>query len=777
MADQAQVEIIRNNPIGKGLDAFRDSFGSICEERSILRSPDALGQLGREDAQDVAFRLLSTLQLLPAIRLLRSKTGHGTLRSDLLRLNSAVDFDDFDFERIQPLLDAVLSDKSDSEIWDQVYNAVADSTPPPRPIVSSLQQTPWFRNTSSFVNSSEHRKYVDDVLKEELGLMYVGLPDFYNTYFKDVADLDTASETFLNQCIESSEPLFENGWTGWPKDANQDDVLNWFASFSEKLSIFAEGYKSSPMYQRRPLSRPNMPINGSIAIRKMDVGFVNDSRARKDSRCHWSQILVPGELKSNPSADKASEAWLDLGRYAREVLAAQYSRRFVLGFTICGSIMRIWAFDRLGGVASEQFDINEDSLRFVFTILGFLWMNEEQLGFDPTIATLGGEQYIEIKRDGQVERLIIDKCMKRAPCIAGRATTCWKAHRKEDPLTPLVVKDSWQYTEREEEGELLREATDQGVIHVARYYHHETVQVGGMDDDIQSNVRKGLDVTTAKNYRSATSQNTSLATPRLGRSVIGVKRSSSQTEAFLPPSKRSCSASPTKSTRSLVSNRVHRRIVLRDFGEPIYKASSRAALLHGLEGCIKGHESLYRAGFLHRDISVNNLMVNEDNDNPSQPSFLIDLDLGIKEQRDSVSGAKGKTGTRAFMAIGVLLGEQHSFMHDLESFFWVIFWICVHYEGPGQGRVVPRFDKWNFVATEELAQLKKGGIDHEGDFLRTAEENFTTYYRPMIPWVNRLRKAVFPNGGRWEREDQGLYSRMIDILREAQKDQKVSVSR
>jgi hypothetical protein len=34
------------------------------------------------------------------------------------------------------------------------------------------------------------------------------------------------------------------------------------------------------------------------------------------------------------------------------------------------------------------------------------------------------------------------------------------------------------------------------------------------------------------------------------------------------------------------------------------------------------------------------------------------------------SGARGKTGTRAFMAIGVLLDdEQHSFMHDLESFF------------------------------------------------------------------------------------------------------------
>ena len=46
-------------------------------------------------------------------------------------------------------------------------------------------------------------------------------------------------------------------------------------------------------------------------------------------------------------------------RYVREVFGAQETRRFVLGFTLCGSLMRVWEFDRLGGIASEQFDINK----------------------------------------------------------------------------------------------------------------------------------------------------------------------------------------------------------------------------------------------------------------------------------------------------------------------------------------------------------------------------------------------------------------------------------
>ena len=315
--------------------------------------------------------------------------------------------------------------------------------------------------------------------------------------------------------------------------------------------------------------------------------------------------------------------------------------------------------------------MNKDGLRFVSTILGFLWMSEEELGFDPTITTAGGQRFIEIIRGGSTERLILDGMMKRARCIAGRATTCWKAYRQDDPHTLFVVKDSWQYLEREEEGEFLSEATDKGVVHVAQHYHHETVRVRGIDDDVRGNVRKGLDVTKATNYRqnrSRRSPSTSTAgLSRAGRSssIAGAKRSSDQTGAPLPPSKRPCSTSPTKAGSDALPNRVHRRVILSDYGIPIYKASSREAVLAALADCIEGHESLRRkAGLLHRDISIGNLMVGKDN-----RGFLIDLDLAIKEQLVGASGAKGKTGTRAFMAIRALLGEHHSFIHDLESFF------------------------------------------------------------------------------------------------------------
>lgn len=716
--------------------------------------------------------------------MLPSRGRDKNLYRDLLRLNSALDSDDFDYNRIKPLLRAALADNpNDALIWDQVYKAVIDPTPPPQPIASSLQQTPWLHNTGSFANSSEYRQDMDKVLKLELGPLYVGLPQFRKTYFGRVAGLDAASEAVLQRCREGNNPIFDGGWRGWPENANQDGVLAWFADVIERLATFAEAVRPSPARRRRPLAQPNQPIRGSTAERKLDVGFVSNPDARRDSRCHWSQILIPGELKSNPSADTASKAWLDLGRYAREVLAAQDNRRFVLGFTLCGSIMRVWEFDRLGGIASERFNIHEDELQFVATILGFLWMTEEDLGFDPTIRFVDGQQCIEITRNDRKEQLVIDKRIKRISCVAGRATTCWKAHRKDDPRISLVVKDSWQYAKRDEEGELLRHATDNKVVNVARYYHHETVFVRGEKDDAQHNVRGGMDVTEARNYRPLRPvplPTTLVVTDlRKGRSsnTAGTKRSASQTSAPLPASKRSCSASPTKAGSNLPPNRIHRRVVVSDYGKPIYEASSPEVLLDAWGRCIRGHKSLLQlAGLLHRDVSVNNLMINEDPENPSWPAFLIDLDLAVYESRKGASGAQGMTGTRAFMAIGALLGEQHSFMHDLESFFWVLFWICIHYEGPGQGKPVPRFDKWNYVDAPELAAMKLGVIAAQDMFSSTSAEHFTAFYQPLIPWVDRLRQAIFPNGGRWEKEDEGLYTRIEGILQAAQADPEVSMT-
>ena len=638
------------------------------------------------------------------------------------------------------------------------------------------------------MNSSEHRAQIVKVLKLELGTSYVGLPVIETFFFECVTGLKPASETIFEKFTSGDKPFFRNrddpllkvkrGWSGWPEDAKEVLVLDWFEDFVKNLEVFAKEYEPGRTYQRRLLRQPESYMPGSKALRKLDIGFADHPEPKKGSKsCHWSQVLVPGELKSNPYEDNKAGTNSDLAVYAREVFTAQGRRRFVLGFTLCGSLMRIWEFDRLGAIASEAFDINEDGERFVSVILGFLWMNDQELGFDPTITKDGDQWWITINREGQTERLVIGEVPVRpAHCIAGRATVCWKAHRKGEPDRPLVIKDSWQYVERPEEGELLRKATDGKLANVVRYYHHETVMIDGKADEIQGNVRGGLDVTKATNYRpqrSASSSGTNaVETPSEGQSSsnVGTKRTASHPDETLPPSKRSCSTSSTKVGSNELPNRVHRRVILEDYGKAIYGASSRSALLAALEGCINGHEALHKNGILHRDISINNLMINGDPNNlNSWPSFLIDLDLAIEEGRENASGANGRTGTRAFMAIGVLRGRPHSFMHDLESFFWVLFWVCIHYTAPNKSRVMSSFQHWNYATTDILAREKAGVVSSEISFLEDAVKYFSDYYKPLVPWVEKLRGVVFPGGQEWV-EDEGLYTRMKLILREARGD-------
>ena len=149
--------------------------------------------------------------------------------------------------------------------------------------------------------------------------------------------------------------------------------------------------------------------------------------------------------------------------------------------------------------------------------------------------------------------------------------------------------------------------------------------------------------------------------------------------------------------------------------------------------------------------------MNKEDDNPSQLAFLIDFNLAIKEQQEGPLRVWGKTSIKVFMVIRVLLGEIYLAWHDFKSFFWVLFQICIYYNGLNKkGNIVNRFNKWNFVDIEELAKMKKGEVDNKGDFLKGVDNNFLLYYQPLIPWVNRLQKVVFLGYGRQKGNDEKL---------------------
>ena len=112
-------------------------------------------------------------------------------------------------------------------------------------------------------------------------------------------------------------------------------------------------------------------------------------------------------------------------------------------------------------------------------------------------------------------------------------------------------------------------------------------------------------------------------------------------------------------------NRILRCLVIFPAGRPIYQYQTPLELVQALRDAIKAHWSLYSVGnILHRDISENNIIIT-DRARTGLSGVLIDMDLA-KELGKGRSGARRGIGTVEFMAIEVLLNEDHTYWHDLE---------------------------------------------------------------------------------------------------------------
>ena len=54
---------------------------------------------------------------------------------------------------------------------------------------------------------------MDDVLKEELGPLYVGIPSLYKVFFREIKGLKKASAAVFKKCKEGDNLLYaEGGW-------------------------------------------------------------------------------------------------------------------------------------------------------------------------------------------------------------------------------------------------------------------------------------------------------------------------------------------------------------------------------------------------------------------------------------------------------------------------------------------------------------------------------------------------------------------------------------
>ena len=752
---QDDRDIIARYPLNGNLDFLRDRLRVAEHHRAD--TPD-------DKPQKAISVLLGTLMVHEAAYNLKSTTSRAQLAPDISKAFARVLTDPFNYDYFRQLSSCVVDEANDTEIWTAVFDLIHvlfHSTPPPS-VHASLDETPVIRSSSSFQGSEQTRKILDPALFYEIQhCTYRNVDGFFEKYFRNKS-WDGKSEEILRSIKrkkkKQTKKWYHLGrWTGISDRPTEDRMWEWLSCFQAEFLCDSYGVFH--------VGRNTKELSGGEARRQLDV--VMKKRTKEDiddeEKHNWKDVRVIGELKQSEQDFKP--LLLQLSRYARDVFTAQPTRRFLHAFTIQGRAMELWIFDRSGPYSSGEFDIHNEPEKLIKVITGYASMSHAELGLDTYMELKGIDRFIDVSVDTPAKRNRLQ--LETSPFVKQRAivcrgTTCFRTSDKK-----AVVKFSWTSDKRQCESELLRLAREKGVNGVAEFIGYE--QLTTIDE-----LRSGMTFPSCHRFRTTAGsvsgsfsisrsfgafQKLSVSTTKRkhnGEDRANLKRSRSnshpsklrqQSQASKRLVKTDTSLYETDST--MYSNRIFGCLAISPAGRALRAFSSVEELLTALRDAIKGHRSLYMdAGILHRDISENNIIITDPIKTNGFSGILIDLDLA-KIVGSGPSGARHQTGTVEFMAIQVLQKTAHTHRHDLESFFYVLLWICarrsweVEFHCSSTDRPKDsRLRKWYTGTFEEIAEAKQGYMHADG--LKNILKEFPEAFDCVKPLCRKLRAILFP---------------------------------
>ena len=724
-------------------DSRRDVTGDIEQNHG------AVDQNSDQEGQKAVSRLLLALA---------GPLAASVPMQDIVSVLTKCQSKPFDYEPYRELIQCVVQKASDAEIEANVTGLISKFLPmtPPKSTVSSnfpsIPDTPRTAASASQQGFEQTEALWKDRIFEEIKhCTWRKVGGFDGKYFEG-KEWTPKSKDIYNQ---ASSRLVNGRWTGFPNPPLASQVFDWLDKFQKDFLSDARG-----KYVR---VRAPGELTGGEAPRQLDIFLIKKTKFMENSELYdWKDIHVIGAHKTNPNFE-FKPLHLQMSRYVREAFIAQPTRRFVHGFTLCGASMELWVFDRSGCFSSGHFDIREQPQRFIEAIVGYAMMTDEELGLDTFIQRATDGRFVDIEEvaSEQKKRLELktDPFVERR-AIVGRGTSCYCTNDLKH-----VVKFSWTPTGRPLEVSYLRKAQEKGVKGIATLIGHSSITS-------IAKMREGLTITAAHLHQFRDHRGTS-STPRSsflhsgsrphsGRVPSGKrnfvndepqerKKSRSTTHIAKPahePAKEQAAETPYTPNDDPYDDRRFTCLAISPAGRALVEFKDVPELLTALRDAIKAHKSLYiDGGILHRDISENNIIITDPRKADGFAGMLIDLDLAILSEQ-LPSGVRQQTGTMEFMAIEVLRGNvRHTYRHDLESFFYVLLWMCARraWEVRGQQPKSEILKRWYTGTFPDIASAKASDmtvIDEGAGFGRILQE-FHPDFESVKNLCDNIRSLLF----------------------------------
>ncbi|KAM0226762.1 hypothetical protein ACHAPO_012096 [Fusarium lateritium] len=531
-------------------------------------------------------------------------------------------------------------------------------------------------------NLDKFRPVLDDLD----GNVVFDVGGFYEKYF-DNKSWSEAARNVVKSYKESSTPSGPDSRT--EKDF-RTDFLSWFTEFQATIPPGHNNFNLSAM---QPLDGFNVEDTPTIYL----------THGEQKPQPSWADIAVIGQVSSSDQVIQ-SEDRVRFCMHAWRLFNNQPTRLFLHGFYIYGRVAQLWVFDRNGAYASKPLDLDREGDRFLQVITSYAMMNHVELGLNTCVEKDGVGSFVTFPKNqgNEHERLYLeDTPIRKFPGITYKGPTCYRARRVSSDEWEFVIKFAWRRTVETPEEEITGLVTERNVWGVVHLFGH-------------------LDITTIKELRShLVAENCRASSLRVSERKFSVGQELIFEKDNFLNDDNAIAGSGSGDSVLVGNNRKFYCVAIHPVGRPMENYKSALELVYAFRDITKGHRSLYVDGhILHRDVSKDNIMISDVQQEGTPKGFLIDLDAAINLKRDTgmeeTGTGTGRKGTKPFMAIGVLLAETHTYRHDLESLFYCFLWVAICGREKKWPPKASRLWAWLQGSFEECARRKSEDMGSTG---------------------------------------------------------------
>ncbi|KIM42727.1 hypothetical protein M413DRAFT_26731 [Hebeloma cylindrosporum] len=526
------------------------------------------------------------------------------------------------------------------------------------------------------------------------------------TYYLPQLDVDYDVEKTI-AALKAASHLNDQGWTAFKVVPGESRVhetttflplVNVRTCISEPAnttSYVANGSKSlSSMLNERKSTTSKPDGYGLLSPHAVASSMSSDCTINLGPddwfRIAWAEEYKKKEEKLDDDVQKVVWSMQQIMRYDAR-------RRFTFGVTIENTTTRVWFCNRQTVLVSEAFDFMEEPEKLVQLTLSLSFASPVELGWDPTMKLcrnpigqgFGYEMTVydhktKASRVFKTSKLLSDYA---ADALRGRGTRVFEAYEvnmRDMSLgqSPVAIKDYWLDTSRMSEADILEDilvgASDEEKSHFLTVETWGNVLIDGRED------------TTTMRGMKLVNESTQEDAVEVPHPVLyGEFHLHSTSEKESPPVSLGLSAVLDTSRFSLplqqYNPKVHQRIVFKEIGEPLHKATSMGVVCNAGIRVAKALQIMFKKKYVHRDLSTTNILI------VNGAARLTDLEYA-KVMGDAVAH-NVRTGTLNTMATEVAAGDFcftpnaydllpaekrvpffYNPIHDLESLWWILIW-------------------------------------------------------------------------------------------------------